>query len=93
MGRYNEFFKLGSRIVTETLLAISENSLLGPMGAYGDVWTVPCKAATIGPRGIVNVWERVELHNLLLNERGSSWQRMVSRLFRSWYCGIADKDL
>ena len=74
-----EFCKLGSRIVTETPLTICENSLFGPMGASGDVWAVPYKAATIGPRDICNAKERVELHNFV-NADGSSWQRMVSRL-------------
>ncbi|MCQ2437352.1 MAG: hypothetical protein MJ099_03020, partial [Clostridia bacterium] len=74
-----EFCKLGSRIVTETPLTISENSLFSPMGASGDVWAVPPKAATIGPRDIVNAKDRCELHNCV-NPDGSSWQRMVSRL-------------
>ena len=74
-----EFCKLGSRIVTTTPLTVCENSLFGPMGASGDVWAVPFKAATIGPRDIVSAKERVELHNFV-NADGSSWQRMVSRL-------------
>lgn len=119
-----EFCKLGSRIVTETPLTICENSLFAPMGASGDVWAVPPKAATIGPKDIVSAKERFELHNLLTNMNGDTWQRMTSRLelygpismecpasimrlgkgtcyvseaiakpFRSWYCGIEDKDL
>ena len=75
-----EFVKLGSRIVTETPLTIAENSLFGPMGNSGDVWAVPPKAATIGPRDAYNARERFELHNLMMNEGGCSWQRMVSRL-------------
>ncbi len=74
-----EFLTLGSRIVTETPLTICENSLFEPMGASGDVWAVPFKAATIGPRDIMHAKERVELHNFV-NPDGSSWQRMVSRL-------------
>ena len=74
-----EFCQLGSRIVTTTPLTICENSLFGPMGASGDVWAVPYKAATIGPRDIMHAKERVELHNFV-NPDGSSWQRMVSRL-------------
>jgi 6-phosphogluconolactonase/glucosamine-6-phosphate isomerase/deaminase len=74
-----EFCKLGSRIVTTTPLTVCENSLFSPMGASGDVWAVPYKAATIGPRDIVSAKERVELHNFV-NPDGSSWQRMVSRL-------------
>lgn len=75
-----EFCKLGSRIVTTTPLTICENSMFGPMGNSGDVWAVPYKSATVGPRDIVNARERFELHNLLLNESGATWQRMISRL-------------
>ena len=74
-----EFCKLGSRIVTETPLTICENSLFGPMGASGDVWAVPPKSATIGPKDVVSAKDRFELHNFV-NPDGSSWQRMVSRL-------------
>ncbi|MBO4308990.1 MAG: hypothetical protein J5885_04080 [Clostridia bacterium] len=74
-----EFLKLGSRIVTETPLTICENSLFSPMGASGDVWAVPPKAATIGPRDVMHAKEVVELHNFV-NADGSSWQRMISRM-------------
>ena len=74
-----EFIKLGSRIVTETPLTICENSLFAPMGASGDVWAVPPKAATIGPRDIVNARERFEMHSFV-NPGGDSWQRMISRI-------------
>ena len=74
-----EFCQLGSRIVTETPLTICENSLFSPMGASGDVWAVPPKSATIGPKDVVSAKDRFELHNFV-NPDGSSWQRMVSRL-------------
>ena len=74
-----EFCKLGSRITTYTPLTVCENSLFAPMGGSGDVWAVPSKAATIGPRDIVNARERFELHNFV-NADGTSWQRMISRL-------------
>ena len=74
-----EFCKLGSRLVTETPLTISENSLFSPMGASGDVWAVPPRAATIGPRDIVNARERFEIHTFC-NPGGDSWQRMISRI-------------
>jgi len=75
-----EFCQLDSRIVTENPLTIMENSLFSPMGAAGDVWAVPSKAATIGPKDIMNARERFELHNLLMSPTGETWQRMVSRL-------------
>ena len=74
-----EFCELGSRIVTTTPLTICENAQFGPMGASGDVWATPYKAATIGPRDIMHAKERFELHSIV-NVDGSSWQRMVSRL-------------
>ena len=74
-----EFCQLGSRIVTTNTLTIAENSLFGPMGASGDVWATPYKAATIGPRDICHAKERFELHSIV-NVDGSSWQRMISRL-------------
>lgn len=119
----DEFLKLGSRLVSEVPLTICENSLFSPMGASGDVWAVPPRAATIGPRDIVSAKERFELHTFV-NPDGSSWQRMISRLelygpismecpasimrlgkgtcyvseavakpFKSWHCGIEDKDI
>ncbi len=49
------------------------------MGASGDVWAVPPRAATIGPRDIVNARERFEVHTFA-NPGGDSWQRMISRI-------------
>lgn len=74
-----EFCKLGSRIVTETPLTICENSLFSPMGSSGDVWAVPPKSATIGPKDVIQAKERFEVHDFT-NPDGSSWQRMISRL-------------
>ena len=74
-----EFLQLGSRIATEVPLTICENSLFSPMGNSGDVWAVPPKSATIGPRDVMHAKECVELHNFV-NPDGGSWQRMISRL-------------
>jgi 6-phosphogluconolactonase/glucosamine-6-phosphate isomerase/deaminase len=74
-----EFITLGSRLVTQNPLTVCENSLFAPMGASGDVWAVPPRAATIGPRDIVNSRDRFELHNLVFLG-GDSWQRMISRI-------------
>ncbi|GHT86249.1 hypothetical protein FACS18947_5960 [Bacteroidia bacterium] len=73
------FCKLGSRLVTETPLTICENSLFAPMGASGDVWAIPPRAATIGPRDIVNARYRFSMHGFS-NPNGDSWQRMISRI-------------
>ena len=74
-----EFLTLDSRVATQVPLTVAENSLFGPMGASGDVWAVPPKSVTIGPKDVMNAKERCELHNFV-NPDGSSWQRMVSRL-------------
>ena len=74
-----EFLQLGSRVATQVPLTVCENSLFGPMGASGDVWAVPPKSVTIGPKDVMNAKERCELHNFV-NPDGSSWQRMISRL-------------
>ena len=74
-----DFLKLDSRVATQVPLTVAENSLFGPMGASGDVWAVPPKSVTIGPKDVMNAKERCELHNFV-NPDGSSWQRMVSRL-------------
>lgn len=74
-----EFCKLGSRVTTQMPLTICENSLFAPMGASGDVWAVPPRAATIGPRDVVNARERFEIHTFV-NPGGDSWQRMISRI-------------
>lgn len=74
-----EFLTLGSRIATQIPLTVCENSLFAPMGGSGDVWAVPPKSATIGPRDIMHAKERFEIHNFV-NADGSSWQRMISRL-------------
>lgn len=74
-----EFCKLGSRLTTQVPLTICENSLFAPMGASGDVWAVPPRAATIGPKDVVNARERFEIHTFV-NPGGDSWQRMISRI-------------
>ncbi|HHU52767.1 MAG TPA: hypothetical protein GXZ43_01630 [Clostridiaceae bacterium] len=74
-----EYIKIGSRLVEQHPLTIAENSLFNSAGASGDVWGVPPKAVTIGPRDIVNARESVEVHSFV-NPGGDSWQRMASRL-------------
>lgn len=74
-----EYLKLGSRLTTETPLTIAENSLFAPMGASGDVWAVPPRAATIGPRDIAHARYRFEVHDMTFGGF-ASWQRMISRI-------------
>ena len=75
-----EFCQIKSGMVTQSLLTVAENSLFAPMGASGDVWAVPPKAATIGPYDITHAREHLEVHSILNNQAGDTWQRMVSRL-------------
>ena len=74
-----EFCKLGSRLTTQTYMSICQNGLAASLGGSGDVWSVPPRAATIGPRDIVNARERIEMHSFC-NPNGESWQRMISRI-------------
>ena len=74
-----DFLKLDSRVVTQHYMTICENALFAPMGASGDVWAVPPRAVTIGPRDVVHARERFVMHNIT-NPGGDSWQRMISRL-------------
>ena len=76
----DKFLSLGSRLVTQTPLTICENSLFAPMGASGDAWAVPPKAATIGPRDIANAKDRFEMHRITFAGGYDSWQRMISRI-------------
>jgi hypothetical protein len=74
-----EFLTLGSRIVTEHPLTIAENSLFSSVGGAGDVWGIPPRAATIGPRDVHNARETFERH-CIANPGGDSWQKMISRI-------------
>jgi 6-phosphogluconolactonase/glucosamine-6-phosphate isomerase/deaminase len=78
-GSLEEFLTLGSRIVTQHPLTIAENSLFPPMGAAGDVYAVPPRAATIGPRDVAHARDHFEIQNITFLG-GDSWQKMVSRL-------------
>jgi len=78
-GTMDEFLKLGSRLTSQHPLTVCENSLFGPLGASGDVWAVPSKSATIGPRDIANARYRFEMHNIGYCG-GMTWQRMISRI-------------
>ena len=75
-----EFLTLGSRITSQSPLTICENSLFAPMGASGDVWAVPPRAATIGPKDVANARYRLEIHDITFAGGVDSWQRMISRI-------------
>lgn len=74
-----EFIRLGSRLASLHPLTISQKALFEPNGGSGDVWIVPSKCATIGPRDIANARHRFEMHTFVF-PGGVSWQRMTSRI-------------
>lgn len=75
-----DFKKIGSRILTLHPLSICENSFLGTLGASGDVFNVPPKAVTIGPRDLQHARLRFDFHCFTFPGGYFSWQRMISRL-------------
>lgn len=74
-----EFCNIKSGIVTPSLITVCEDSLMPQIGAAGDLWAVPPKAATIGPYDIVNAKERCIVHDGV-DAGGSGWQKMISRM-------------
>lgn len=74
------FITLGARIVTLNSLTIAQNSLHGSFGMSGDMANVPPKAASIGPRDVLNAKARLDMHGISTGGTLISWQRMISRL-------------
>lgn len=79
-GSLENFKKMGARIVTLSPLTIAQNSLHGSFGASGDIANVPPKAATIGPKDVLEAKHRIEFHALSTAGTIVSWQRLISRL-------------
>ena len=79
-GGLEEWKNMGSRIVTLSPFTIAQNSLHGSFGASGDLAIVPPKAATIGPRDVINSKYRIDIHALKTNSSSVSWQRFISKL-------------
>lgn len=79
-GSLEEWKKMGSRIVTLSPFTIAQNSLHGSFGMSGDVAMVPPKAATIGPKEVINAKYRMDIHSLTVNNTKVSWQRFITRL-------------
>ena len=75
-----EYLEQPAKIVTLHPLTIAQNSLHGVFGCSGDIANVPPKAATIGPKDVLNAKRRFEFHGLTTMGTFSSWQRMTSRL-------------
>lgn len=75
-----EWKTLGPRIVTLSPFTVAQNSLHGSFGKSGDLAMVPPKAATIGPKEIINAKYRMDMHALTTAGTDVSWQRFISRL-------------
>ncbi len=80
VNNMDEYMQQPAKIVTLHPLTIAQNSLHGVFGCSGNVGNVPPKAATIGPREVLNAKRRIECHGLSTMGTFSSWQRMTSRL-------------
>ncbi len=80
VSSFDEYMRQPAKIVTLHPLTIAQNSLHGVFGCSGNVANVPPKAATIGPREVLNAKRRIESHGISTMGTFSSWQRMTSRL-------------
>ncbi|NLA83396.1 MAG: hypothetical protein GX854_02455 [Clostridiales bacterium] len=69
-----------SRIVTNHIISIAEDSICGLFGHSGDLAAMPPKSATIGPRDIANARDHIEMQYKKTVDGGTSWQSMISRL-------------
>lgn len=79
-GSLEEWKRMGPRIVTLSPLTIAQNSLHGSFGMSGDLAMVPPRAATIGPKEVINAKYRMDIHSLTVNNTRVSWQRFITRL-------------
>jgi glucosamine-6-phosphate deaminase len=75
-----EWETMGPRIVTLSPFTIAQNSLHGSFGMSGDLAMVPPRAATIGPKEVINSKHRIDIHALATMGSNVSWQRFISRL-------------
>lgn len=79
-GSLEEWKEMGPRIVTLSPFTIAQNSLHGSFGFSGDLAFVPPKAATIGPKEVINSKNRFDMHSLTTEGTSVSWQRFITRL-------------
>ncbi|HOS44054.1 MAG TPA: hypothetical protein PK794_10215, partial [Armatimonadota bacterium] len=79
-GSLEEWKRMGARVCTLHPLTVAQNSMHGSFGASGDLWAVPPKAATIGPRDVIGAKHRIDMHAISVDGSRVSWQRMITRL-------------
>lgn len=76
----DEWLGMGARLVTLNPFTVAQNSLHGSFGASGDMANVPPRAATIGPRDVMNAKARFEMQGISTAGSFVAWQRIASRL-------------
>lgn len=76
----DEWKELGPRIVTLSPFTLAQNSLHGSFGMSGDLAIVPPKAATIGPKEVIDSKFRMDMIALTVHGTATSWQRLMARL-------------
>jgi glucosamine-6-phosphate deaminase len=79
-GTLDEWKKMGPRICTLSPYTLAQNSLHGSFGMSGDIARVPPKAATIGPKEVIQSKYRMDMHALTVHGSKTSWQRLMTRL-------------
>jgi glucosamine-6-phosphate deaminase len=77
---FEEWKKMGPRIVTLSPFTIAQSSFHGSFGMSGDLAIVPPKAVTIGPADVIEAKFRMDWNYFKVLGTGVSWQRFITRL-------------
>jgi len=78
-GSFEEWKKMGSRIVTLNPFTIAQSCLDPVLGMSGDWSNVPPRAATIGPAQIIKAKLRSSWNSFTIGATPVSWQRFSIR--------------
>lgn len=78
-GSFEEFKKMGPRIVTLNPFTIAQSSMDPDFGISGDWAAIPPKAATIGPAEILGAKHYSSWNGFTLGNTSISWQRFTVR--------------
>lgn len=76
----DEFLAKGSGIVTPMPEMIAHDSLRGMFGCSGDIWNVPPRAATVGPKDLAAAKMRFDVEYLTACGGNPAQQRFAARL-------------
>lgn len=74
------FKEWGPGICTLSPFTLAQNSLHGSFGAAGDIASVPPKAATIGPKQVLEAKHRIGFYSIGIHTTTTSWQKLIARL-------------